>query len=46
MVVISALLVQAVQMAMVVLLAPLLTGFIRKIKARLLRRRGPSVIQP
>lgn len=46
MVVISALLVQAVQMAMVVLLAPLLTGFIRKIKARLLCRRGPSVIQP
>ena len=46
MVVISALLVQAIQMAIVVLLAPLLTGFIRKIKARLLRRRGASVIQP
>jgi formate hydrogenlyase subunit 4 len=46
MVVISALVVQAVQMAIVVLLAPLLTGFIRKIKARLLCRRGPSVIQP
>lgn len=46
MVLISALLVQAVQMAAVVLLAPLLTGFIRKIKARLLRRRGQSVIQP
>lgn len=46
MVLISALLVQAVQMAAVVLLAPLLTGFIRRIKARLLRRRGPSVLQP
>ncbi|MFL5012990.1 MULTISPECIES: respiratory chain complex I subunit 1 family protein [Rhizobium] len=46
MVVMSALLVQAVQMAAVVLLAPLLTGFIRKVKARLLRRQGPSVVQP
>ncbi|MGI0522761.1 respiratory chain complex I subunit 1 family protein [Rhizobium giardinii] len=46
MVVISALLVQAVQMVTVALLAPLLTGFIRKVKARLLRRQGPSVIQP
>lgn len=46
MVVISALLVQAVQMVTVVLLAPLLTGFVRKVKARLLRRRGPSLIQP
>jgi formate hydrogenlyase subunit 4 len=46
MVLISALLVQAVQMVTVVLLAPLLTGFIRKVKARLLRRQGPSVIQP
>ena len=46
MVVIAALLVQAVQMVTVVLLAPLLTGFIRKVKARLLRRQGPSVIQP
>ncbi|MBB3387752.1 formate hydrogenlyase subunit 4 [Rhizobium sp. BK275] len=43
---ISALLIQTVQMALVVALAPLLTGFIRLIKARLLRRRGPSVIQP
>jgi formate hydrogenlyase subunit 4 len=46
MVVISALLVQAVQMVTVVLVAPLLTGFVRKFKARLLRRRGPSLIQP
>lgn len=40
------LLVQGVQMALVLLLAPLLTGFVRKVKARLLRRRGASVIQP
>ena len=33
-------------MALVLLLAPLLTGFVRKVKARLLRRQGPSVIQP
>ncbi|WOS65503.1 respiratory chain complex I subunit 1 family protein [Sinorhizobium fredii] len=46
MVLISALLVQAVQMVTVVLLAPLLTGYTRKVKARLLRRQGPPVIQP
>jgi formate hydrogenlyase subunit 4 len=40
------LLVQGVQMALVLLLAPLLTGFVRKVKARLLRRRGPPLIQP
>ena len=33
-------------MLLVLLLAPLLTGFTRKVKARLLLRRGPSVIQP
>jgi formate hydrogenlyase subunit 4 len=38
--------VQGAQMTLVVLLAPLLTGFIRKVKARLLRRRGPPLIQP
>jgi formate hydrogenlyase subunit 4 len=38
--------VQGAQMAIVLLLAPLLTGFIRKMKARLLRRRGPPLIQP
>jgi len=38
--------VQFVQMALVLLLAPLLTGFVRKVKARLLRRKGPPVIQP
>jgi formate hydrogenlyase subunit 4 len=31
---------------LVLLLAPLLTGFVRKVKARLLRRQGPSPIQP
>ena len=40
------LIVQAAQMALVVALAPLLTGFVRKLKARLLRRRGPSLLQP
>ena len=38
--------VQGVQMLLVLLLAPLLTGVVRKVKARLLLRRGPSVIQP
>jgi formate hydrogenlyase subunit 4 len=38
--------VQALQMALVLLLAPFLTGFTRKVKARLLRRRGPPVLQP
>jgi len=40
------LMVQGAQMALVLLLAPLLTGFVRKLKARLLRRRGPSLLQP
>jgi formate hydrogenlyase subunit 4 len=40
------LLIQSVQMFLVLLLAPLLTGVVRKVKARLLLRRGPSVIQP
>jgi formate hydrogenlyase subunit 4 len=38
--------VQGAQMFLVLALAPLLTGFIRKAKARLLRRRGPSLLQP
>jgi formate hydrogenlyase subunit 4 len=38
--------VQGVQMLLVLVLAPLLTGVVRKVKARLLLRRGPSVIQP
>jgi formate hydrogenlyase subunit 4 len=40
------LIVQGLQMLLVVALAPLVTGLIRKFKARLVRRRGPSVIQP
>src|SRR3546814_17410754 len=40
------LLTQGAQMALVLALAPLLTGFVRKVKARLLRRRGPPLIQP
>ncbi len=39
-------LVQGVQMALVLALAPLLTGFVRKVKARLQRRRGASIVQP
>jgi len=38
--------VQGAQMLLVLLLAPLLTGLGRKTKARLLRRRGPSLLQP
>jgi formate hydrogenlyase subunit 4 len=38
--------VQGVQMLLVLLLAPALLGFTRKVKARLLRRRGPPVLQP
>jgi len=43
---IGALTIQGVQMAIVLLLAPLLTGFVRKVKARLSRRRGPPLLQP
>lgn len=39
-------LVQGVQMLLVVIVAPLLTGLVRWTKARLLRRRGPSPLQP
>ena len=38
--------VQGAQMLLVLLLAPLLTGFVRKAKARFLRRRGPPLWQP
>jgi len=34
------------QMLLVLLLAPLLTGIVRKVKARLMRRKGPPVMQP
>ena len=39
-------LTQLAQAALVLSLAPLLLGVTRKIRARLLRRQGPSVIQP
>jgi len=38
--------VQGAQMILVLLLAPLVTGAIRKMKAQLLRRQGPPVLQP
>jgi len=38
--------VQLGQLLLVLLLAPLLTGYVRKVKARLVRRQGPPLIQP
>ena len=38
-------LVQFVQLLLMLALAPLLTGYVRKIKAYLLRRRGPPLLQ-
>ncbi len=46
MVLIHDLAIQGLQMLLVLLLAPALTGFVRKIKARLLRRIGPPILQP
>ena len=43
---IASLAAQGTQMLLVLLLAPLLTGYVRKLKARLLRRRGPPLLQP
>lgn len=43
---IAALLVQLAQMLLVLALAPLLTGLVRKVKARLQRRIGPPLLQP
>jgi formate hydrogenlyase subunit 4 len=37
---------QGAQMALVLALAPLLLGYVRRVKARLLRRRGPPLLQP
>jgi len=37
---------QGAQMLLVLLLAPALTGLVRVVKARLLRRRGPPLLQP
>jgi formate hydrogenlyase subunit 4 len=39
-------LIQGVQMLVVLALAPLLSGFVRVVKARLVRRRGPPLLQP
>ena len=36
----------AVMLALILVVSPLLTGLVRKVKARVQRRRGPSVIQP
>jgi formate hydrogenlyase subunit 4 len=46
MVLILDLIAQGAQMMLVLVLAPLLLGFTRKIKARLLRRQGPPILQP
>ena len=43
---IHGLFVQGAQMAVVLLLAPLFTGYVRKMKSRLVRRRGASIFQP
>ena len=40
------LLTQGVEMILVLALAPLLIGYVRKLKARLLRRKGPPILQP
>jgi formate hydrogenlyase subunit 4 len=37
---------QGAQMLLALALAPLVIGFTRKLKARLLRRKGPPIIQP
>ena len=42
----NAIALQAAQVVIVVALAPLLTGIVRKTKARLLLRRGASIVQP
>jgi len=39
-------LVQLAQLLLMLALAPLLTGYVRSLKAHLLRRQGPSVLQP
>jgi len=38
--------IQGAQMMLVLMLAPLFTGYVRKVKAHLLRRRGPPLVQP
>ena len=46
MAIVLAVAIQGGQMLLVLLLAPLLTGFVRKVKARLLRRQGAPIVQP
>jgi formate hydrogenlyase subunit 4 len=43
---IGALIAQLVQMTVILAVSPLLTGLVRKVKARLQRRRGASLFQP
>lgn len=43
---IRALALQTLQMLLVLLVAPALIGFTRKVKARLVRRQGPPILQP
>ena len=38
-------LIQFAQLLLLLMLAPLLTGFVRTVKAKLLRRRGPPLLQ-
>jgi formate hydrogenlyase subunit 4 len=38
--------VQLAQMLLVLAAAPLLTGYVRSMKAHLMRRRGPALVQP
>jgi len=38
--------VQLLQMMLVLAAAPLLTGYVRKVKAHLVRRQGPPLVQP
>lgn len=40
------LIAQGFEMLLVLALAPLLIGLVRKLKARLLRRKGPPIVQP
>jgi formate hydrogenlyase subunit 4 len=43
---IGELLIQGIQMLVVLAIAPLLTGFVRKVKARAIGKAGPPVLQP
>ena len=38
--------IQGLQMLLVLAVAPMLTGFVRKVKARAIRKAGPPVLQP